>query len=136
MFGQRWDYVVLGSVGFSQLGVFDCEARWEVEREVLCDWIADQVIPEEWSKLAYLTIKYFNHDFGRYGEVVLKYHESVRDWEWQDGKEDEYDRFWEWVNSLESFDFETLYDECDSRFVAAMHVVHKQEEFSGLKKVI
>jgi hypothetical protein len=135
MFG-RTDYEVIGSIGFAQVGTLDYHERSDIEDQVLREWASKQVIPDEFEGLCWLTMKYFPHDFGSYGELVIKYSNCIREWEYgTDEEEEKYDRFWDFVNSLCDFDFESLYDECDARYVGSMTVVHKQEEFKGLKVV-
>lgn len=134
MFGGMFDYVPVGSVGFAQLGQPDYEVKREVENAVMQELINSIEVPDEFRGIANLRIKTFQYEYDSYDEVVVSYMcKPVERWEWED--EDKYDRFWAWVNEMEDLDIEALEDKCWENYRASMRVAHKQEEFTGLKKL-
>lgn len=102
------DYIVLGSIGFAQLGTddfFNCE---KVETLVLQELISQNKlfkIPKKFENHCKIRMKSFQHDFGTYKELCLIYQQEFLD----DIEDDEElnDKFWLWVNEMESFDFES-----------------------------
>ena len=105
MFGN-WDYINLGANGFAQVGDPNYSSKNEIEMEVVLEAIKEQnPIPEEFKGMCRIGVKRFSHEFGFYHEVVLHYDcDEVQNME--DTDEEKHDRFWEFANKLESFDFE------------------------------
>ncbi len=99
------DYVVIGSIGFAQLGSGEYFEKEKIEKEVIQEIIAENEIfkiPKKFAGIASLRYKSFSHDFGTYRELCVVYIPDFFD----DNEEME-DAFWNWVNEMESFDFES-----------------------------
>ena len=94
------DYIVIGSIGYAQLGQDDYYQKEQVERKVLIDLVKENElfhVPEKLHGKCYLKHKAFQHECGTYKELCVIYHDDV----------DEEEEFWDWVNSMEEFDFES-----------------------------
>ena len=122
------DFINIGSIGFAQVGSEDYYTTRRIERDVIYEFIQNDKrfkIPEQFSGMCHLAIKSFDHDFGSYDELVLKYNENILEqWAYDEDENDEEGQnvaFWAFVNSLESIDFETeeLMNECKKRYDAA-----------------
>lgn len=99
------DYIVIGSIGFAQVGSGDFFAKEKVERQVIQEIVTKNEIfkiPERLSSIARLKYKGFPHDFGTYYELCVIYKVDPID-----DNEDLAEKFWDWVNEMECFDFET-----------------------------
>ena len=110
------DYVVVGSIGFAQVGTGEYFAKEKIERQVIGEIVADNElfkVPEELKNIARLKYKTFPHDFGAYRELVVVY-----DYTALDDNEDLSDQFWNWFNELESFDFESeeIMERCEQLY--------------------
>ena len=102
------DYIVLGSVGYAQVGQDDYFKKEKVESAVLVDLIINNSIfkiPDEFLSNCFLRLKKFQHDFGSYKELCLIYNQDFFD----DLEDDEElnEKFWNWVNEMECFDYES-----------------------------
>lgn len=112
------DYLYIGSNGFAQLGDCDYYEKNRVEMKVLLNFLKNNhPIPEEFTHMCNYKIKWFNHDFGMYSEIVLIYNDSLL-YLWEESDPDKFNRFWEWFNDIESVDLETDYlnDEIKFRY--------------------
>lgn len=102
------DYIVLGSIGYAQVGQDDYFKKEKVESAVLVDLIVNNSIfkiPDEFLSDCFLRLKKFQHDFGSYKELCLIYNQDFFD----DLEDDEElnEKFWNWVNEMECFDYES-----------------------------
>lgn len=99
------DYVVIGSIGFAQLGSGEYFEKEKIEKQVIQEIVTKNEIfkiPTEFAGMASLSYKSFPHDFGTYRELCLVYVPGFLD-----DDEEKQDVFWTWVNEMESFDFES-----------------------------
>lgn len=99
------DYIVIGSIGFAQLGTGEYFQKEKIEKKVIQEIVANNEIfkiPKEFATMASLRYKSFPHDFGTYRELCMVF---VPDF--FDDDEEKEDAFWTWVNEMESFDFES-----------------------------
>lgn len=106
------DYLVLGSNGFAQVGDPDYSAKNKIELRILLDFFKENYpIPEPFINMAFYSIKAFLHDFGTYHEIVLIYDDcKLSGWESSelDLESDLFDQFWDWFNSAEAADMESV----------------------------
>jgi len=102
---KAMDYLVIGSNGFAQVGSQDFYKKNRIEMRVLKEYLdKNYPIPEEFKDLCSYRVKWFNHDFGRYSEIVLVFDDYILNrWEEEDSR-DKLDRFWSWFNSIEDAD--------------------------------
>lgn len=123
------DFIELGSIGYAQLGTSNYYATKEVEKKVLGEFIKTEqfAIPEEFDGMCWFGIKRFPYEYDAYYEAVLYYYEDV----FEDFKKKKKKRFWEFVNTVESIDFETpeLLDKCRKQFVIdyPLQITHKKK---------
>lgn len=102
-----WDYLVVGSSGFSQVGQPDYLKRWNIEKEILLNHLKEKYpVPDEFVKDAMYATKSFDHDFGRYHEVIVFYNSYYLD-ELEEEDPDKFHRFYDWFNEVESVDLES-----------------------------
>ncbi len=95
------DYLNIGSNGFAQVGSQDFFKKNKVEMRVLIDYMNTfHLIPEEFAKMCFYTIKWFTHDFGRYSEIVLMYDDRILSL-WDKNDPEKFNRFWNWFNEIE-----------------------------------
>jgi len=106
-----YDYLNIGCTGFAQLGKPDYSAKAAVEMRV-CEEFIEQAfpVPPQFLGIAWITSKSFDHDFGRYKEIVIIYDRTLID-SWEDEDDEAYDidkhiAFWEWANACEGFNFD------------------------------
>ena len=134
------DYIVLGSIGYAQVGQDDYFKKEKVESAVLVDLITNNSIfkiPDEFLSDCFLRLKKFQHDFGSYKELCLIYNQDFFD----DLEDDEElnEKFWNWVNEMECFDFESeeMIEKCRTKYFEQfpMRVSYrsKKEEKQNLK---
>lgn len=106
------DYLVLGSNGFAQVGDPDYSSKNKIELRILIDFFQENYpIPEPFVSMAYYSIKAFPHDFGTYHEIVLIYDDGkLSGWESSvlESESNWFDQFWDWFNSAESADLESV----------------------------
>ena len=106
------DYLVLGSNGFAQVGDPDYSAKNKIELRILLDFFKENYpIPEPFINMAYFLQKAFPHDFGTYHEIVLIYDDrKLSGWESSEleSENDLFDQFWDWFNSAEAADMESV----------------------------
>ena len=112
------DYLTIGSNGFTQVGKPDFHEKNRIEMRVLLEYLENNypILEEFWQMCDY-KIKWFNHDFGMYSEIVLIYNDSLL-YLWEESDPDKFNRYWEWFNDIESVDLGTDYlnDEIKSRY--------------------
>ena len=100
------DYLVIGSNGFAQVGNPEFMQKNQVEMRVLLEYLKSNFpIPNDFSNICYYKIKWFQHDFGSYSEIVLIYNNSILG-DWEDEEPEIFDRFWDWFNTVESVNME------------------------------
>ena len=128
------DYIVLGSIGYAQVGQDDYFKKEKVESAVLVDLITNNSIfkiPDEFLSDCFLRLKKFQHDFGSYKELCLIYNQDFFD-ELDPSEENE---FWTWVNQMECFDFESeeILEMCNKkhREMFNLEVHYKKEDEVG-----
>ena len=114
------DYIVIGSIGFAQVGQEHYGKKREIEKQVINELVKIEnifQITSEFKDLCYKEYKTFQHDFGSYDELCLVYDNAEID-DWIDNDIEKNQRFWNWVNEMESYDFEQqiLIDLCESKF--------------------
>ena len=101
------DYLVIGSNGFAQVGTPEYLQKNQIEMRVLLEHLINNFpIPDELSNMCFYKVKWFQHDFGSYSEIVLIYNDSILG-DWEDEEPEIFDRFWDWFNSVESVDLES-----------------------------
>jgi hypothetical protein len=77
--------------------------------KVLLEYLENNYpIPEEFRHICHYKVKWFNHDFGMYSEIVLIYDDSLL-FQWEENDPDRFNRFWNWFNKIESVDLESDY---------------------------
>lgn len=113
------DYLYIGSNGYAQVGEPDFHMKNKAEMAVLLDYLKTNFpIPSEFAGNCFYKIKWFQHDFGSYSEIVLMYDDQlVEQWEISDPERSE--RFWKWFIQVESANLESdaLTEEIDSQYV-------------------
>lgn len=116
------DYLALGSIGFHQLGDYYEYEKRLAECSVLQELITSPtfVVPEFLTGIAWLKVKTFHHEYGSYDELCIIYdYDRVNSWEQASEEEviELFDRFWDWVNRLERFNWECpdLLHRCEQR---------------------
>ena len=101
------DYLVIGSNGFAQVGRPDFHEQNRIEMRVLLEYLQNNYpIPEECWHMCEYCVKWFDHDFGRYSEVVLVYDDYILN-QWDEEDPEKFDRFWNWFNEVEGVDMES-----------------------------
>jgi hypothetical protein len=113
------DYLYIGSNGFAQIGQFDFYQKNKVEMAVLMDYLENNhPIPDEFSMMCRYKVKWFQHDFGDYSEIVLIYNDGLLD-RWEENEPDKFNRFWNWFNDIESVNLESeaLTEIIESRYL-------------------
>lgn len=97
----------IGSNGFAQVGDPDFYHKNKVEMRILMEYIErNYPIPEEFSAICQYKVKWFNHDFGAYSEIVLYYNDHLVE-QWEENEPDKFNRFWNWFNEVESVNLES-----------------------------
>ena len=149
------EYVILGAIGFAQLGTEDYWAKKEIEKKVVKEFLETECfkIPEKFVGMCHYAIRRFPYEYDAYYEAVLNYEHHLID-DWNEDWNEKYKRlgivdmepekavvimesmtnlaeeFWNWVNQMESIDFETkeLMDKCYQLFKIEypMKLVHKK----------
>lgn len=116
---MRTETISIGSIGFAQLGEKNYPEKRKIERSVLYEVISSEYfdVPELLRSLVRVTVKKFYYeDMGSYDEVVLLYNTSIDLYEDSENEEEQkiFNVFVEFLNKLESFDFESeeLLDKC------------------------
>jgi len=113
------DYLTIGSNGYAQVGQPDFYQKNKIEMRVLMEYLENHhTIPEEFSNMCCYKVKWFQHDFGDYSEIVLYYNDrQLEDWEESDPEKSV--RFWNWFNDIESVDLESeaLTELIESRYL-------------------
>lgn len=115
------DYIVIGSIGFAQVGTNKYSEKEEIEKKVIQEIVKKEEIfkiPTNILDVVRLVYKRFNHDFGEYFELCVVYNEELLDL-----NEDLEVEFYKWVNQMEEFDFESeeIMERCNELY---------REEFS------
>ena len=101
------DYLVVGSNGFAQVGSPEYLQKNQIEMRVLLVYlIANFPVPEDFAQMCFYKVKWFQHDFGSYSEIVLIYNNSILE-DWEDEQTEIFDRFWDWFNTVESVNLES-----------------------------
>lgn len=101
------DYLVIGCNGFAQVGQPNFRLKNKAEMSLLMEYLEiTYPIPEEFSGMCLYKVKWFQHDFGSYSEVVLMYNDHlVEEWEVSDPEKGE--RFWKWFIQVEAANLES-----------------------------
>jgi len=101
------DYLVIGSNGFAQVGSQDFHEKNKIEMKVLKEYLRNiHPIPEEFWHICAYRVKWFDHDFGRYSEIVLVFDDYTLA-QWEEDNPDKFDKFWNWFNDVEDVDLES-----------------------------
>ena len=101
------DYLVIGSNGFAQVGSPEYLQKNQIEMRVLLEHLTNKFpIPNEFLQICIYKVKWFQHDFGSYSEIVLVYNDGILG-DWEDEELEIFDRFWDWFNTVESVDLES-----------------------------
>lgn len=135
------DYLVIGSIGFAQLGQEDYETKAYVEDTVIRELInidPNFNIPKEFEFISMLRLKKFTHDFGIYSELVLNYNDVyVSNFEKSliESEYKKFEDFWAFANNLESYDFEQeiLMEYCKRKLAEDDCVMYYDKEELVLK---
>lgn len=118
------DFLYIGSNGFAQVGDPLYHEKDLAERRVIFQILEENKelhIPDEFSAVAEFSWRGQHHDFGVYHDLNVKYNDTVVS-RWEDSELEEdnakHDRFYEWINLLESFDFETpeITERCEQKW--------------------
>jgi hypothetical protein len=111
MYGNSYDCINIGSNGFAQLGDPLYREKNAVEMKVLMDHLETwRPVPSCFQDMARFKVMGFEHDFGRYHEIVIRYNQRIlQDWEDSDDedKNELHDKFWDWANECEGVDLES-----------------------------
>ena len=101
------DYLVIGSNGFAQVGSPEYLEKNQIEMRVLLKYLTTNFpILEDFAQMCFYKVKWFQHDFGSYSEIVLIYNNNIlEDWEYDEPEI--FDRFWDWFNTVESANLES-----------------------------
>lgn len=113
------DYLCVGSNGYAQVGQQNFHMKNKAEMAVLLNFLETNFpIPEEFSGMCCYRVKWFNHDFGSYSEIVLMYNDQLLD-KWENTDAEKFDRFWDWFYRVESVNLESdaLNEEIESRYL-------------------
>ncbi len=101
------DYLCIGSNGFAQVGRPDFYEKNRIEMRVLLEYLQNNYpIPEEFWHMCEYRVKWFDHDFGRYSEVVLVYDDYILN-QLDEEYPEKFERFWYWFNEVEGVDLES-----------------------------
>ncbi len=101
------DYLVIGSNGFAQVGSPEYLEKNQIEMRVLLEYlIANFPVPEDFAQMCFYKVKWFQHDFGSYSEIVLIYNNRILE-DWEEEEPERFDRFWDWFNTVESVNLES-----------------------------
>jgi hypothetical protein len=129
------DYLCIGSNGFAQVGDSDFYEKNRVEMAVLIEYLEENYpIQPEFDYMCCYSRMWFNHDFGCYSEIVLKYADRIVD-NWQNIDPEKFDRFWRYCNTVEAIDLEC--DEITSRIVDKykLYIQKKENNEVGEERV-
>ena len=122
------DYLVLGSNGFAQMGDSAFYKKLKIEMRVLLDYFHTSFpIPQKFKRMAYYSVKTFQHDFGDYQDIVLWYDREYIDSLEESEIETEmqvYEVFWSWFRVIESADLESdqLTDQISNAYFKSVDV--------------
>lgn len=114
------DYFYIGSNGFAQVGDPLYHEKNLAERAIIFQILEENKqlqIPDEFYGIAMFSWKAQQHDFGTYHDLNVKYNDTIVS-RWEDDDPEKHDRFYEWINLLESFDFETpeITERCEQKW--------------------
>ena len=71
-----------------------------VEMKVLLDFLNNNhLILKEFSYMCNYRMKWLNHDFGNYSEIVLIYNDKMLD-NWDENNPEKFNMFREWFNEI------------------------------------
>lgn len=120
---SNYDYLVIGSIGFHQVGDIYETSKRLVENAVIKKLVTTKrfKVPTFLSGIAWLQIKTFHHDAGSYDELCVIYdYVKINDWERASEEEVQelFHEFWNWVNHLEEFNWESeeLLQRCEKMY--------------------
>lgn len=115
MFGT--ETITIGSIGFAQYGTPDYFEKRKVENSVLRDLLQTPTFENIFPDLCRIKIVTERYEDGSYDEVGITYNSRQLE-KLEETDEDRYNEFWEWVNFLESYDFETeeLIEKCEKLY--------------------
>jgi hypothetical protein len=118
------DWIYIGSNGFAQLGDPLYHEKNLAEKAIIFQILEEKQelhIPDQFIGIASYIWKAQDHEFGTYHDLAIKYNDSYIS-ELEDSNDPEkvelYNFFWNWVNAVESFDFETpeITEQCESKY--------------------
>ena len=114
------DWIYIGSNGFAQLGDPLYREKDSAERRVIFQILEENKelhIPDEFSAVAEFSWRGQQHDFGVYHDLNIKYRFMVVN-RWEEDDPEKHERFWSWINTLESFDFESeeIKEKCEQKW--------------------
>lgn len=108
---MSWDYINIGSNGFAQVGQEFFAEKCKIEMDHLEEMLDNlHPVPKEFNGFAHIRSMRFDHEFGTYKEIVVSYDRDFIDELAESDDEEKVersDRFWNWVNTLESVELET-----------------------------
>lgn len=115
------DYVCIGANGFAQMGDPLFGDKLNAERGIIMNLLIwGNPIPDEFSNIAMYYWKPFHHEFGTYREAVINFDDK----QLSSFPEDYIERFWEFVNSIESIDLESeaITEKIKTAYLATLNV--------------
>ena len=113
----NWNYEVIGFIGFAQVGTGEYFTKEKIEKQVILDIVKKNEmfkVPLELTGVANLRYKSFTHDFGTYYELCVVFDEDeIEDDETLN------EAFWEWINKIQGYDFESeeIMAQCQALYV-------------------
>jgi hypothetical protein len=118
------DWIYIGSNGFAQVGDPLYHEKNLAEKAIIFQLLRENKelqVPEEFYGIAGFQWKAQSHDFGTYHDLAIKYNDTyICQLEDSEVEEDnaKHDRFWKWINTIESFDFETpeITEMCENKY--------------------
>lgn len=131
------DWIYIGSNGFAQVGDPLYRDKDLAERRIIFQILEENKelhIPDEFYGIAEFSWRGQQHDFGIYHDLNIKYRYMVVA-RWEEDDPEKFDRFYDWINELESFDFETpeITERCEKKYFEmfpdrACKVVHLNQK--------
>lgn len=118
------DWIYIGSNGFAQIGDDLYPDKNRAEKAIIFKILEENPqlqVPKEFEGIAGYHWKAQSHDFGTYHDLAIRFNDGyISSLEDSESEEDnqKFDRFYEWVNNVESFDFETpeITERCENKY--------------------
>ncbi len=122
--------LTIGSIGFAQLGADDYYDKRQIEKQVLKDLLETPTFENKFMDLCKIKIVKEPYEYESYDEIAIVFN-CHKMYELEESDEERFNEFWEWVNELEAFDFESeeLMEKCERLYAESyiLSVVHRQD---------